>query len=106
MGQLEPRVCSDKEAILKEVIEIISDMMHDSEIEFAGPITGNTCLIAELGFQSLDMVALIGELRNPHRSHYLRNISLEIEPFILSRKPADDIPISSLVDFIYDHSTV
>jgi hypothetical protein len=106
MEELEAKVGYGKEAILEELIQIITDMMHDSDMEFAGPITGDTSLSAELGFQSLDLVALIGEIRNPHRSSYLRNISLEVEPFILSRKPGDDLSISALVDFIYDHIAV
>lgn len=106
MEGLEPKVGYSKATILKQLIQIISDMMQDADVEFAGPITGDTCLIADLGFQSLDMVVLIGEIRNPHRFTYLKDMVLDIEPFILSREPGDDISILALVDFLYDHSTL
>jgi hypothetical protein len=106
MEGLEPKVGYSKSTILKQLIHIISDMLRDADVEFAGPITSDTCLIADLGFQSLDMVVLIGEIRNPHRFPYLKDMVLDIEPFILSREPGDDISISALVDFLYDHSTL
>jgi hypothetical protein len=104
MEKLEPQAHYDKETILKDLIRVIRDMMEDSDLEFSNPITRDTCLIADLNFESLDIVVLIGEIQNPHRFFSWRHDSLDIESFMLSREWEEDLPISTLVDFLYDHS--
>jgi acyl carrier protein len=50
------------DAILAAVVEILREMTSDWDLELSGEIAPGSCLVADLGFESLDVVMLIVEL--------------------------------------------
>jgi acyl carrier protein len=89
----------DKETIRNDVIRILSDMTQEWDMGFSGPITGDSCLVAHLGFQSIDVVMLMSEI---HRYYQGKKFPFELL-FITKDGYVDDLRISVLVDFIHAH---
>jgi acyl carrier protein len=48
-----------KECILNELIKILEDMSSDWDLEYADGINGDTKLVADLLFESIDIVQLL-----------------------------------------------
>ncbi|HUJ78998.1 MAG TPA: acyl carrier protein [Nitrospiria bacterium] len=95
---MQPGNSIDRQSILNDIIHIISDMTQDWENELSGPISGETCLIKDLGFESIDVVMLTGEI---HRYYTRKKFPFE-RLFISQGRYVDDVRISTLVDFLYD----
>ncbi|HEY0385473.1 MAG TPA: hypothetical protein VGC64_05655 [Pyrinomonadaceae bacterium] len=96
MENLAVKVSYDKESIFEDVTRILTGMMQDWDISISGPLTPDTRLIADLGFQSIDIVMMIGEI---HRRYNRKNFSFE--RILLSReRPVDDLQISTIVGFL------
>ena len=45
-----------------KLIAILADMTQDWGLELAGPMDAETCLMGDLGFASIDLVALIAAI--------------------------------------------
>jgi acyl carrier protein len=98
---MQPIQAIDKQKILKDIIEILSDMTQDWDIGLSGPIHGETRLVADLGFESLDVVMLTGEIQR----HYNRKKFPFERLFISQGRFVDDVRLSTLADFLYDNWT-
>ncbi len=48
-----------RESILTDVIAILNDMTQDWDLEFSGGIAGDTKLVGDLHFESIDIVQFI-----------------------------------------------
>lgn len=96
MNQAQPIV---RETIKNDVLRILSEMTLDWDMAFSGSITEDTSLVADLAFQSIDVVMLISEI---HRYYQGKKFPLELL-FITKGGYVDDLRISVLVDFIHAH---
>lgn len=65
---------SREEAILKELTEIISDMTSDWDVEYSGGILRETNLVADLSFESVEIVQLMVAIEQHFK---LKNLSSE-----------------------------
>jgi acyl carrier protein len=86
------------ETILKDLIEILSDMTRDWDTDFSGGITGDTRLVADLGLESIDVVMLIGEI---HRHYNRRNLPFE-RVLLKDGRYVDDVRVSALAEFLHE----
>lgn len=84
------------ETITKDLIQILTDMTQDWDVDFSGGIGGQTRLVADLGFESIDVVMLIGEI---HRHYNRRNLPFE-RLLLKDGGYVDDIRVSSLAEFL------
>ena len=84
------------EAILTDLIGIIKGL---TDWEYSGPITRETRFFADLGFESIDAVAL-GEAME---AHYRRRFPYAEFLASLGERNARDLPVGELVDFLRCH---
>ena len=96
MNQAQPIA---RETIRNDVIRILSDMTQEWDMGFSGSITEDTSLVADLAFQSIDVVMLISEI---HRYYRGKKFPFDLL-FITKGGYVDDLRISVLVDFIHAH---
>jgi acyl carrier protein len=99
MKELEQRVRYSRETIEHDVIEIIVGMMRDWDDDFSGALNGQTRLISDLNFPSIDIAMLVAEI---HRFYQRKHIPFE-RVFLSNGLPVQDIQISALVDFLYEY---
>jgi len=83
--------------ITKDLIQILTDMTQDWDLEFSGGIGADTRLVADLGFESIDVVMLIGEI---HRHYNQRNLPFE-RLLLRDGGYVDDIRVSALAEFLH-----
>jgi acyl carrier protein len=83
--------------IVSDLVNLISDITQDWDLDFSGGISEETGLVSDLGFQSIDVVMLVGEI---HKHYGLRNLPFE-QLLLVKGKYADEIRISSLADFLH-----
>jgi acyl carrier protein len=88
-----------KETILRDVIEILEDLTSDWETEFADKIGPETHLIADLTFESIDVVQLSVAIEEHFGRRRLPFQKLIIKP---DGSYVDDLTISELVDFLHN----
>ncbi len=81
--------------VLKDLLKIMSEM--NSDWEYPDGITGNTGFFADLGFESIDLVALGTAIEEYYRQ------SFPFAQFLaeVGRREATDIYVGELVDLIH-----
>jgi acyl carrier protein len=84
------------EAILADLIGIIKGL---TDWEYSGSITRETRFFADLGFESIDAVAL-GEAIE---AHYRRRFPYAEFLAGLGKRNARDLPVGEVIDFIRCH---
>ena len=91
----------EREVIESDLIRIITEMITDSDwdTEFSGAVDGETQLIGDLNFTSIDRAMLVGEI---HRFYQRRSIPFE-RVFLSGGLPVKDIQISALVEFLHGY---
>ncbi len=88
---------TDEETVLKDLIQILTDMTADWDTEFSGGMTADTRLVADLGFESIDVVMLIGEIQ---RHYQRRNLYFE-RLFLADGRYVDDVALGALAAFVH-----
>ena len=86
-----------REQIAADLEHIFRDTMGDWE--YSGEITAETRLFADLGLESIDMVALGAAIEE----HYGRTFPFAQWLSQLREQQVDDIRVSEVVEFLYDH---
>jgi len=84
------QIVTDLEKIFKETI---------GDWEYSGEITPETCLFADLGLESIDIVALGGAIEE----YYRRNFPFAQWLIRLRDKQVDDIRVKDVAQFLQDH---
>ncbi len=87
-----------REAVLKKVVSVLEDMTSDWDLEFSGQIGEETLLIADLAFESIDVVHLIVTIGEIYGEQDLGFEKLLIE----DGRYVSDLRISHFVDFLHD----
>jgi len=86
-----------KEAIQTELIKILTDMLDEWDLDFSDPISGETALVEDLDFESIDLIQLIVaiEKRFDVKGLPFENILMEDSAYI------DEIYVHQLRDFLF-----
>jgi acyl carrier protein len=93
-----PATPEGREAVLAHVVAAVTEMIRDWDRAFADPVGAHTLLMAELGFQSIDVVVLTGEL-----SQRLNRRDIPYERLlVIDGRPVADLRLGTLVDFLWD----
>lgn len=88
-----------KEAILQSTIHILEDMTSDWDMEFTEPIGPETKLVADLQFESIDIVQFIVAIEGKFRR---RGLPYE-ELLMVDGRYVDEIKVEDTVDFLFHH---
>ena len=88
-----------KEKIQTDLTEILKDMTSEWDIELINPIGPETRLIADLGFESIDIVQFIVAIQERFNR---RNLPFE-ELVMAHGRYVDEIAVSDAADFLYRH---
>lgn len=86
-----------KEGIFQDLLGILDRLSEDWE--YAGEITPDTLVLAELELESIDLVVL-GEHVEEHYGKPLPFVEFLTE---LAQREKSDIRLSDIVDFIHTH---
>ena len=88
-----------RETILADLLQIVSDIVQDWDLDFSGGLGPKTRLVGDLGFQSIDVVMLIGEIQK----HYDRR-NLPFERLLLrDGRYVAEVRIEDVADFLHEH---
>jgi acyl carrier protein len=90
---------ADRAAISHQVLGILEQMTSDWDLDLAGGITPRSQLVADLGFESLDIVQLIVAIQEAwHRR------DLPFEQLLMTEgRYVDDLTVTGVVDFLALH---
>ena len=88
-----------RETILQNIIQILENMTSDWDIEFTGPIGPDTKLIADLAFESIDVVQFIVAIEERFQR---RGLPFE-ELLMVDGRYVDEIKVGGTVDFLVPH---
>lgn len=81
-----------KDRVISTLDEFVADWGHDATI------TGNTALVADLGFDSIDVIQLFVEIE---RSFGQRNLGFQ-SLLMQDGRYVDDLTVSQISDFLED----
>jgi acyl carrier protein len=85
--------------ILQDIIEILADMTADWDIDFDGPIGSDTRLIADLAFESIDVVQFIVAIEERIK---VRGLPFE-ELLMTEGRYVDELSVKETVAFLNRH---
>jgi acyl carrier protein len=88
-----------RQSILRTVTEILADITADWDLEFSGGIGPQTMLIADLAFESIDVVELVVALEERFGR---RDLPFE-ELLMVDGRYVDDLSVAQIVDFLLAH---
>ena len=92
-----PPVALRRDAIVQRLLTSVSAMIEDWGRDRADRISEDTLLVADLGFQSLDIVVLMGDI-----SQQLNRRDLPFERlFLTDGRPIADLSLGALADFLW-----
>jgi acyl carrier protein len=82
------------DAVLTQVIEILSDITSDWDLDLSGGITEESRLVGDLGFESLDVVMLLVSLEERFQADELPfNQLLYVDDALVEDVSARDLSI-------------
>jgi acyl carrier protein len=89
----------DRDSILREVVSILEDMTSDWDIAFDEGVARDTRLIADLEFESIDVVQLIVAIEEKFQRR-----DLPFEKLLMQDgRYVDEIRVADAVDFLHEH---
>ena len=88
-----------KEQIFHEVSRILADMTSDWDIDFSGGITPDTNIIADLQFESIDVVQFIVQLEGKFQRKDLPFEKL----LMVDERYRDGFTVQEVVNFLHQN---
>jgi len=88
-----------RDAIFQDMVKILADMTGDWDTEFDGPMGPETRLVADLGFESIDIVQLIVAIEERYKR---RGFPFE-ELLMSDGRYVDEIKLGNVVAFLHQH---
>lgn len=86
-------------AIMKGIVELLEDMITDWDTDFDGAIGPDTRLVADLSFESIDIVQFIVAIEERFRCR-----GLPFEEFLMTDgRYVDEIRVRDAVAFLHGH---
>ncbi len=92
----------DREAILAALVRILADMTQDWDTSLEGPIGPDTRMIADLGFESIDVVHLVVAIEEQFQRRDLPFQELLME----DGQYVEELEVRNVVDFVARHLAV
>jgi acyl carrier protein len=89
----------DRESVYQDLVATIREMTDDWELDFEGDIGPETRIVADLAFESIDVVQLIVMLEERYQRKELPFEELLME----DGRYVDDVKIADVVDFLTTH---
>lgn len=89
----------DAQTIQQEMIAILADMTSDWDTAFSGAIGSETRLLADLSFESIDIVQLIVAIEE----HFHRKDLPFAELVMKDGRYVDELRVADLVGFLAKH---
>jgi acyl carrier protein len=89
----------DRESVYCDLVATIREMTDDWELDFQGDIGPETRIVADLAFESIDVVQLIVMLEERYQRKELPFEELLME----DGRYVDDVKIGDVVDFLTAH---
>ena len=86
-----------EEIILKDIVDILEEMTSDWDIEFSGPIGAGTKIIADLSFESIDVVQFIVAIEEHFQ---IRGLPFE-ELIMVDGRYVDEVEVGETVSFLH-----
>ena len=88
-----------REAVLQSIIHILEDMTADWDTAFDEPVGAETKLVADLAFESIDVVQFIVAIEE-----HFRRRGLPYEEFLMKDgRYVDEIKVDHVVTFLCRH---
>lgn len=84
----------DRPAAVATVIATLENLMQDWEVE--EPIREGTLVVADLGFESIDLIQMVGALERAFRLH---GVSL-VDMLVADGRYVDDLSVGQIADGI------
>jgi acyl carrier protein len=88
-----------RDAILQDLIHILENMTSDWDMELSEPLGPQTRLIADLGFESIDVVQFIVAIEERFQR---RGLPFE-ELLMTEGRYVDEIRVADTADFLHVH---
>lgn len=87
-----------REALLKVVITVLDDSIQDWDLELEEPISGETTLIEDLGFESIDVVQFCVALEEAlqRKAIPFANLFMEDGAYV------SDVTVNRVAEFLAD----
>ena len=86
----------NKQTVIQDLIEILTDMTSDWDLDFDGSIGPNTALIADLGFESIDVVQFVVAIEERYQRR-----DLAFETFLMEDgRYVDEIIVEDTAEFL------
>ena len=82
--------------LFQDLVRVLEDMTSDWDSEFSGGITPETRLIADLGFESIDVVQLIVAIEERFQKRDMKFEELLME----NGRYVDELRVGQVVDFL------
>lgn len=89
----------DRETVLRDLVAILQDMTGDWDVDFEGDITPATRIVADLAFESIDVVQLIVALEERYQR---KDLPFE-ELLMRDGRYVDDLTVGDAVEFLCRH---
>jgi acyl carrier protein len=89
----------DRETIFRDMVQILENMTSDWDTSHEGEIRPETRLIADLGFESIDVVQLVVDIEERYQRRDLPFEKLLME----NDRYVDELQVGKAVDFLVTH---
>ena len=94
-----PAVRHTREEILQDTLDILRDVTADCDMALSGPLGLDTRMVADLEFESIDIVQFILAIEERYEQR-----GLPFEKLVMTDgRYVDEIKVGDMVDFLYHH---
>jgi acyl carrier protein len=90
-----------RETVFQDMVAILKDMTSDWDMDYEGSIQPETRLIADLGFESIDVVQLIVAIEE----HFQRRDLPFVELVMHDGRYVEELEVGNIVSFLAKHLT-
>lgn len=96
MSDAASPVAFTREQILADLVAILTDMTADWDLDFSGPIDGETRLMADLAFESIDVVQLVVAIEAHVQRRHLHFEKL----LMVDGRYVQELQVKDIADFL------
>jgi acyl carrier protein len=86
-----------RDTVEKEIIDLLEDMTVDWDNDFSGSIDGETLLVADLGFTSIDIVQLAVAIEQLFEQ---QRLPFQVLLMTSDGRYVEDVSVAELTDFV------
>ena len=86
-----------RDTVEKEIIDLLEDMTVDWDNDFSGSIDGETLLVADLGFTSIDIVQLAVAIEQLFEQ---QRLPFQVLLVTSDGRYVEDVSVAELTDFV------